>query len=137
MVSRLRRPAHGDGGVVDHDVEGAQLVPDLQGQLGAARSMSPRSAAQALDRGAVSRQSSATSSRRSARRATRATVVPPAASRRAVAAPMPEEAPVTRATDPDPRRGVRAVPSVTAAGEPEGGRGHTAETRPSPPGGGR
>ena len=61
----------------------------------------------------MARQSAATSSNRSALRATRATVVPAEARRRAVAAPMPDEAPVTSAVVIGPVAG--AGPS--AAGE--------------------
>src|SRR4051794_24879202 len=46
------------------------------------------------------RHCSTTSSRRSLRRATAITVAPRSASRRAVAAPMPDDAPVTTAIDP-------------------------------------
>ena len=47
--------------------------------------------------GAVARHSAMTASRRASRRATPTTVVPRAASACAVAAPMPEDAPVTTA----------------------------------------
>ena len=65
-----------------------------------ARSRSPRSALHMRDSGECARHCSRTSSRRSARRATMPTVAPRSASCGARAAPIPDDAPVTRMVEP-------------------------------------
>ena len=65
-----------------------------------ARSRSPRSAAHIRESGRVPRHRSSTSSSRSARRATMPTVAPRSARIGASAAPMPDDAPVTRIFEP-------------------------------------
>ena len=108
--------------------------PPRPGRTG--RRPTPASGAQS------SRQSPATSSSRSARRATRATVVPRSASSRAVAAPMPDEAPVTRAVVPDAvMAAVRRRRTIRGRGQRHLSRCRrasrsSAEVRRSQPGGG-
>ena len=65
-----------------------------------AASMSPRSVAQSRESGVCSWHSASTASSRSRRRATIPTVAPRSASIGASAAPMPDEAPVTRIFEP-------------------------------------
>src|SRR5439155_21304740 len=65
-----------------------------------ASSRSPRSAVHMRALGEVFWQSASTSSRRAVRRATRPTVMRRAARARARAAPIPDDAPVTRTVEP-------------------------------------
>ena len=100
--------AHGGPGIVDDDVDPVEVIPDGGGQIGRPVG-SDRSATQRSEWGDVARQSASTESSRSTRRATRATVSPRAASSRATASPMPDEAPVTKTVRLAPPR-----PSVVA-----------------------
>ena len=117
--------------------------PTLRARPARPRSRSPRSAAQMRDSGACARHRSSTSSSRSARRATMPTVAPRSARIGASAAPMPDDAPVTRIFAPSIftsvlplglRRATRARPRrrcPSTSSTPRRGRGRRTP-RPAP-----
>ena len=103
----LHGPPHRPGGVVDHGVEVAEGIPGLDrqpgGGIGVGQVDGPHPVAVTIACAScdgAARQASSTPDSRSVRRAAMPTVAPLPANIGASAAPMPEDAPVTRILAP-------------------------------------
>ena len=113
-VSRVAGVGGADAGVVDQDVDPAELrhrgVDERLAVLGQATSVRT-----AIARRPAASTACCVSASRSARRAPSTTSAPASASVRAKTAPSPDDAPVTIATRPSSRNMSRIVRSATGA----------------------